>query len=163
MYGFNEKNGHIGITAYDIFGDEMNPNLDPHDGYQPLRYKINQIISRYPDLPILFTEPGAWQYNRTDSVVYQMNEYNMMKEQWKIIIEEQQYHSVGFTLFTYNEYKTTHLGSDGDGIAGFGVVPYNYSPEYLEAMEPFAAILPALEVLGRYFDTLEYEQFAYPE
>ena len=163
VYSFNEKNGHLGTTAYDIFGTEMNPDLDPYDGMQPLRYKIGEIIKQYPDLPILFSEPGAWQYNRTDTFIYQMREYNMMKEQWKIIIEEPQYHSIGFTLFTYNEYKTTHLGSDGDGIAGFGVVPYNYSPEYLEAMEPYAGILPPIETLGRYFDTLEYGIYAYPE
>ena len=162
VYSFNQKNGALN-PSFDIYGDEMNPNLPIGDFQQPLRFKISKIIERYPDLPILFSEPGAWQYNRTDSVTYQMNEYNMMKEQWKIIVEEPEYHSIGFTLFTYNEYKTTHLGSDGDGIAGFGVVPINYSPEYLERMEDFAAILPAIEILGRYFDTLEYGQYAYKE
>ena len=91
-----------------------------------------------------------------------MNEYNMIKENWEIITEEPEYHCIGFTLFTYNEYKTTHLGSDGDGIAGFGVVPINYSPEYLVIMEPFGGILPPIEVLGRYFKELEYGEYDYP-
>lgn len=161
VYSFNQKNGKDAVTYEDNFGTEMNPEFSAYEGFQPLRYKLNNIIAKYPDMPILYSEPGAWQYNRTDTVKWQMREYEMMKSQWEIIIEEPQYHSIGFSLFTYNEYKTTHLGSDGDGIAGFGVVPYNYSPEYLESMLPYASILPPMEILGRYFDTLEYGDYQY--
>lgn len=160
IFSYNQKSGGIPVS-YDIYGTEMNPNLNASDFMQPLRYMLNNIIEAYPDLPILYSEPGAWQYLRTDTQFYQMNEYNMMKEQWSIITTEPEYHSIGFSLYTYNEYKTTFLGSDGDGIAGFGVVPINYSPEYLEIMEDFAGILPPEETLGRFFYTLEYGEFEY--
>lgn len=161
IYSFNQKNGNYGVTDEDKYGEIPHDELSARDMYQPLRYKLNQVMNRFPDHPILYSEPGMWQYNRTDTLPWQMKEYNAIKAQWEIIVNEPEFQSIGFSLFTYNEYKTTHLGSDGDGIAGFGVVPYNYSPEYLEMMIAYEGILPSIEVLGRYFDTLDYEDYAY--
>ncbi len=118
-----------------------------------LLYKLEQIENRFPQKPIVFSESGNWTGNFTDK-----KEKEDIFRQWEVITSEQ-YNLIGFSMFTYNEYKNCNWSIEKTGISRYGVVNYRFCPEMKENGEKNN--IPYMEYLGYHFKDL-YNPYPYP-
>ncbi|MEJ6951442.1 glycoside hydrolase family 2 protein [Natronospora cellulosivora (SeqCode)] len=142
IYSFNQKNDNL--TAQRGVGGK-------DDG---LLYILNQIVAKYPDKPIIFSENGRWSTH-----YYNTNQQVSIFNHWDLILSEE-YPILGFSMFTYNDYKNTNWGIPSAGISRFGVVNYNFNLKYKEEVEKMNE--PYMKFLGYHFHEL-YNPYSYPK
>ncbi len=139
IYSFNTKR-----SDYSDKSSQQKVGNDNNEG-DGLRYTLNQIVERFPDKPILFSEAGpSWttDYGKVNPNIFKM---------WDFILKEE-YPVIGFAYWSYNDYKSGLGNFRGGGFTHSGIVKEKFNQDYMEKSK--LAKKPYMVWLGHNFDKL---------